>query len=308
MKSARLFDLRVGWPFHSYRCRAMTPFFPMMLLCIAALRSLPASAAPPLPPNSFLRTPVSSVRELIRQITRDRVVALRYARLFRMSPDDVRTVFADLHLSRLSDDRALQIWGIGLNRPEQPLIARVRRVGKGEPIFALADNTPVLLVRCGNPVRLVRPSDPKTSLSEVPYWRPYAAVADAPLGAGEADFTLPTAPSPESVEAGELPQLTPSPAEPPGAGAPTSPEAAPTPLPQTVGPLSQLTQWLAPLPILPALLSFGGRNSNGSPYHPPLSGPTPLPEGGLNSLLGAILLLSVGYFVFQLCQRRKLRT
>lgn len=276
----------------------------IVVLAVGLSSAVPVMAAPLLPPNSFLRVPVTTVQGLIREVSEDPIVANRYARLFRMSPTMVKVTFAGLHLTRLPEERPLQIWGIGLNRPEQPLIARVRRVSQGEPIFAGSDNTPVLLVRCGNPIYLIHSAGPTVSHARVPLWQPYAANENLPLGPGETDFALPTVSPAERLVASNLllppVEETTGPiafAPPTGATPAVSGEEASVGLPGSSGSHGNLFGWLAPLPILAALGSLHGGGGSHPAVAPPLLGPVPVPEGGLKSLLGAVSLLGAGFMI-----------
>src|SRR5579871_6525367 len=112
-------------------------------------------AAPRIPLGAFLRAPAPTVEALNRQIRNDPLVCTRYARLFKMSPAMIRAAFAHMRLSRLPEDRILQVHYV---HPGERISARLRRVRKGTRVYLLADGTPALVQVCGNPVRAVLPS------------------------------------------------------------------------------------------------------------------------------------------------------
>lgn len=251
------------------------------------------------PPNSFLDRPVRDVHSLIRQIAADPRVADRYSRLFKMPPQMVEEALATLHVEKLPRERALQIWGVALAEPGQPMASSVRKLRAGELVFAQPDGTPVLVKRCGNPVRTVRAQDASVALQDAPYWNPYEALPQAPLEQRLAEgLPLPDAP--------DLPQ----------AASAVPPESSGLAPPQASEARRRLALWLAPIPFLPLLFGGGSTQSgsealgppppltSGAASQPPVypgsaGGPPPVPEGGpITFLIGAGLGLAV-------CRRRR---
>ncbi len=100
-----------------------------------------------------MRSPVSGVDALNRELRTDRLVASRYSRLLRLSPAMVRTTFAQLHLMRLQKDMILEVHYVHAG---ETIGAKVRRVRKGTAVFALPNGIPVLAQVCGNPLRGIR--------------------------------------------------------------------------------------------------------------------------------------------------------
>jgi len=103
-----------------------------------------------MPPGAFLRSPVSGVDALTRELRADSLVTSRYSRLLRLSPEMVRATFAHLRLIRLKQDMLLEVHHV---HAHETIGSKVRRVRKGTPVFALPDGTPLLAQVCGNPLR-----------------------------------------------------------------------------------------------------------------------------------------------------------
>ncbi len=135
-----------------------------------------------MPPGAFLRSPVSSIDMLNRELRTDTLVVSRYSRLLRLAPDMVRATFAQLHLTHLQKDMTLEVHYVHAG---ETMGAKVRRVRKGTAVFALPNGTPVLAQVCGNPLRAIgQPIKQLVMRSEVVQSEPnganMAAIDDAP--------------------------------------------------------------------------------------------------------------------------------
>jgi hypothetical protein len=109
-----------------------------------------AYAGTQMPSGSFLRQPAPDTVALNRALHTEPLVATRYARVFRQSPQALRKAFAQMVLTRLSQDRVLRVYYVHAG---ETIGYRVRRVRRGTPVYALRDGTPVLAQVCGNPLR-----------------------------------------------------------------------------------------------------------------------------------------------------------
>jgi hypothetical protein len=103
-----------------------------------------------MPPNSFLVQPVTTVTALVAQVKTHPVVMDRYARHFQMTPDEVLTMLSGLHVETLKQDAYYEV----LNVPAATGELRDKRIllKKGEKVFADKSGTPILCVKCGNPM------------------------------------------------------------------------------------------------------------------------------------------------------------
>ena len=107
-----------------------------------------------MPPGAFLHQPAPDITALNRQIQKDPLVAKRYARLYNMSPDMVRSAFSKMRLSTLTEDHVYQVHYV---HPGEIIGYKVRRIRKGTAIYRLPDGTPALVRVCGNPIRAKQP-------------------------------------------------------------------------------------------------------------------------------------------------------
>src|SRR5579871_4974533 len=194
----------------------------LMLLCLLLCLGRPAAARTlngyGMPTGAFLQQPAPTVAALTWQLSKDRVVSIRYARLFNMSPQMVHQAFGRLRLVRLPEDRVLQVFYV---RPGERIGYLLRRVRKGTLVYELPDGTPLLLRRCGNPIHKVLPTQRSMPLSSVPEYAPYESLpamtfssANAPLlrSATPSDFveaavTVPNKlpATPATIPPGKLP-------------------------------------------------------------------------------------------------------
>lgn len=121
------------------------------LLAFSLLAAVPCvTSANSLPSGSYIQSPVSSVKSLLRQIDRNRVVRERYGRLFGLSPGQVRAAFARLRMRRLTRPLVCRVYYV---RRGERLGYRVRRVPAGTRVFVMPNGQPALIVSCGNPLR-----------------------------------------------------------------------------------------------------------------------------------------------------------
>ena len=119
-------------------------------LGLALLTTSDAFASPKMPPGAFLREPAGSVQALNRQLNADPLVGKRYARLYKMPVQDVKSAFTHLKLTHLTQDQVFQVHYVHTG---EQIGYKLRRVRKGTPIYTFDDGTPVLVQVCGNPIR-----------------------------------------------------------------------------------------------------------------------------------------------------------
>lgn len=137
-----------------------------------------------LPQGSFINVPCQTVEALVSHVQRNSVVAARYARVFHMSPAAVVEAFKQLKVGTMPEDRITRVyfvhgWTIGY---------RVRRVKKGTPIFTMPDDTPALVLVCGNP--LVTTPVPPLLSQPIPEFGPTFEEAELPSGPERASAPL----------------------------------------------------------------------------------------------------------------------
>src|SRR5438067_13621578 len=63
-----------------------------------------------MPPGAYLRSPAPNVSALVQQVTTDRAVARRYARLFGLKQEEVAGVWSNMRLVRLPHDTVCRVY------------------------------------------------------------------------------------------------------------------------------------------------------------------------------------------------------
>jgi len=128
-------------------------------LFIGTLTSLALVASARPVPNSFVDYRVTTVDGLIKEIRTDHAVLDRYMRHFTMSEDELCGWIGTLHYMRLPQSETFQVYSIP---PDGHVKMHVQTIRAGEPVFADPSDTPVMLVKCGNPISLgpVKPTVP----------------------------------------------------------------------------------------------------------------------------------------------------
>ncbi|MCW3100960.1 MAG: hypothetical protein JWL77_6578 [Chthonomonadaceae bacterium] len=154
-----------------------------------------AHADTTMPPGAFLHQPAPNVAALNRQVQTDRLVAERYARLYGMSPDMVRSAFSKLQLSTLSEDHIYEVHYV---HPGEKIGYKLRRVRKGTVIYRMPDGTPALVRVCGNPIRATHPKAVRGAFRRAPEpGQPESALDFQPYEPLEASASPSPVPSPE---------------------------------------------------------------------------------------------------------------
>lgn len=123
----------------------------VILAIVAAILGLAFGAqAKSAPQGAFLTEYAGSVDEVIHQVEANRLVALRYAKHFRMDPASVLLYFRnELSLATLDESASMKVYSIG----ESSHIAdETREFKKGAKVFVDRRGVPILEFGTGNPL------------------------------------------------------------------------------------------------------------------------------------------------------------
>lgn len=123
----------------------------LLVLCLV-LCVLPMAHAATLknPPGSFLMQPVSDVNGLIDQMQQNPKVAARFAKHFGMSSAELITYFRqNLRVSTLPATGRHTEYFVDKNGR---VISHVKQIKSGTLVLVSSDGTPVMDLKCGNPL------------------------------------------------------------------------------------------------------------------------------------------------------------
>lgn len=237
----------------------------------AATRTIPLDRRPVR--NSFVDRKVGSAADLLAHVRTDPVVMDRYVRHFQMNRSEVLHLLGGLHRGVLAQTGVYTIYSVP---PDGHIKMHVGRILKGEPMFLNAQDQPVLVAKCGNPVVL----GPRRATAHLT-----APMSETPSAAREIEATPDLS---EPMEDGALLTVTPSV---PGAFA----EIAPAP----VFAAAQPTIVAPALPTVTGsgwigatwLLSFAGAAAVLPPRPAIPREPVPEPAGYATLAVGAASLL-----------------
>src|SRR5947199_4869879 len=129
----------------------------LVLIVSIALMSAGALAQRPAP-NAFIDHRCSTVPELVTEVRNNPAVMDRYSRHFAMSHEDVIRYISSLHVSRLKRTGIYTVYSIP---PGGYVKMHAEKLERGTPVYADMNDTPVLMVKCGNPLTL-GPAQPTT--------------------------------------------------------------------------------------------------------------------------------------------------
>lgn len=126
-------------------------FAVLLIVCaLCLIMASPIWAAWKMPPGSFLKYRAATVGDLTNQISTDPTVKMRYARHFKVSPDEITRSFnSDLQLIALKNPLRTTVWYIDKNGKA---FKKSRVLPKGTMVFATKSGKPVLSWSCGNPL------------------------------------------------------------------------------------------------------------------------------------------------------------
>ncbi len=129
-----------------------------MALCLLLCAVVFAQAANTRPaPGSYFSKPVSNVDELCRHIQQDPKVGDRFTKHFGMSVSALCTYFKEnLKLSTLPKSGRYTEYFVDVHGR---MVSHVKYVNRGVPVLVAQDGTPIIDMRCGNPMtkRLPKP-------------------------------------------------------------------------------------------------------------------------------------------------------
>ncbi|MFQ3587556.1 MAG: DUF6777 domain-containing protein [Fimbriimonadaceae bacterium] len=228
--------------------------------------------------NSFLNRPVSSVAALVDQVNRDSEVFDRYSRHFAMTRAELVDYLSSLRPARLEQTGTFIVYGV----PDNGRIhSTVQRLVAGERIFVDASGSPVILVRCGNP--LTRGPNQVSAAEIVPQsTSPLAELRIVPEEILPAEIEQAFAQIPTEPSLVDLPS------------APTEPPAEVPAVPTVTGGSSDISiigggnlGWLAAVPTAFLIVNQSS------------TAPTPVPEPG------TIAALALGLGVLAASRRRR---
>jgi hypothetical protein len=211
-----------------------------------------AQAGESMPPGAFLHQPAPDVATLNRQIAKDPLVAERYARLYNMSPEMVRSAFSKMHLSTLAEDHIYEVHYV---HPGERIGYKVRRVRKGTAIYRMPDGTPALVRVCGNPIRATQPKAVRGAFRRAPeLGQPESALDFQPYEPLEASVT----PSPVPAEGLREGEFSSEFVESPGLEAPIEMPVGLGPVAAAATAVHTVSAFANAVPILGALGALGG--------------------------------------------------
>ena len=102
-------------------------------------------------PNAFIDHRCTTVSELVAECKNNPDVLDRFSRHFAMSHEDVIRYVSSLHVSRLKRTGVYTVYSIP---PGGYVKMHAEKLERGTPVFADMNDTPVLMVKCGNPLTL----------------------------------------------------------------------------------------------------------------------------------------------------------
>lgn len=174
----------------------------IVAICLISACALAQRVAP----NSFIDHRVSTVSQLVSETKNNPDVMDRFKRHFAMSDEQVISYLGSLHLSRLRESAVYTVYSV----PSTGYVkAHSERLAAGTAVFSDMNGTPILLVKCGNPISK-GPNNP-VELATV---RPRPALApmheEAPVGEVAPAPPVYAAAPPEAPVLAPLP-ITPAP-------------------------------------------------------------------------------------------------
>lgn len=266
--------------------------FALMLTC---LLTATIAFAKPAGSSAFLTEYAETPQQVVIQIEANRLIALRYARVFVVGPGDVLTHFRnELSLITLSDSTDVQVYRLD---DSGRIISEAKTLKAGTRVFADRNGRPVLEYGTGNPLTadLSGLNQPKTQPLTQANNNAQPQNGVQSNSAAETKKTLaetlnpapPPAPdttivpkAPGTTLAGNIPSL----------GAPGEPTTAVAGAQMSTGGGSSMGGWLLPAGLAGAVVALAGGGGAGSA---PTSGSIPIapvPEPTSLMALGAGLV------------------
>lgn len=200
-------------------------------------------AAKEMQEGAFLTEYADSVSSLIDQLEGNRVIALRYAKHFRMEPSALLTYFRNqLSISQINESTSMEVYFLDESRN---ILSESREFKSGTKVFINGSGVPVLEIGTGNPLR--------NSLSATGIKQP--SPADGGSSTSTKKASAPPAKDTPPIEPIKTlpPEVKPVPSSPPqmATSLPTLPEV--NPIPSGIGEIHRtkpaLSRWLLPAGI-----------------------------------------------------------
>lgn len=235
--------------------------------------------AKPAQEGAFLTEYAGSVDEIIQQVEANRLVALRYAKHFRMDPASVLVYFQnELSLATLDTAGAMKVYLIG---DSSKIVVETREFRKGTRVFVDRQGVPLLEFGTGNPLGTsIEPAKPvKDQIEDASKPKSEQNAANNATQVAQAQPqqgpTTPPAPTPQDVS--PSPAVIPVDATTPPVTTPTaSPTVVASTLPGDTGPInpeishSRSSNWMIPLGLAGIAIALTG--GGGSTSSPPTNG------------------------------------
>jgi|GEM_PF-3352881 len=185
-------------------------------------------------PDSFMKEQYTTKAELMTGLRDHPAILKAMAECFGTNPDALyRYVEKNVSLGRLAKSGMYPVWGL---RAHRKVYLLHRHFKKGEPVWMLADGTPILRWRCANPMAT---SLPAMTASETAPPPPPEPVVTPPPPKPPEPVAPPVEPPAPPVVAPPPPPVAPpavvTPPPPPPPSPPTPPVAPPPPTPPVVG-------------------------------------------------------------------------
>ena len=279
----------------------------------AILGSASGTQAKPAQQGAFLTEYAGSVDSIFQQVEANRLVALRYAKHFKMDPASVLVYFrSELSMATLDNSASMKVYFIG---DSSRIEDESREFNKGTKVFVDSQGVPILEFGTGNPLGTsLEPAKPPEKIINAN--NPQAGQQAGSTVSQATPVTQPqdalTAPVPGTTQ----PVVTPT-------GDVTPPVVTPAPSPAVVasappgdnGPIlpkighSRSSNWMVPLGLAGALAALAaGSGSSGSSGNPgdgrTDGGPLPLVPEPVSLTMMSMGIATLGGMVWR---RRRAR-
>lgn len=289
----------------------------VILAIVTAILGLTFGAqAKPAQQGAFLTQYAGSADEVIQQVEANRLVALRYAKHFRMDPASVLVYFRnELSVATLDESASMKVYSIG----ESSRIADVtREFKKGAKVFVDRQGVPILELGTGNPLgtSIVPAKSPEQVTDESRPKSPGNGSSSVVQGIkqGRPQEGQITPPEPQAGKPGMIPANT---TDPPVtmptltptviAETPLLPDAGPVGAPPIISHSRNSSNWLLPAGLVGVAAALAGgtgaSTTSNNPSESRINSPL-VPEPLSLLVMGSGLAAFAGGFI---AQKRRVR-